>query len=700
MTMKKALLAPALAALVVVPPSAGRADVRASSPGTAAPARNGPLPPPFPLFPPDNWWNRDISAWPVDGASGAFINFINNGGPCRTLHPDFGPIWPAPPEIIGFPYIVVDEVPLKAVQFVYSDESDGVDHTTNTSYPFYPIPDQAITEPYWIEGGHPGNQQCGTSDRHMLIVDRNNKYLYELYDVCWTNGSWHAGSGAFFDMKTNNRRPEGWTSADAAGLAILPGLVRYDETFGPGEIDHAFRFTVRATNGHVYPASHTAGSTPGALPMGARLRLRADKDISGELPYIQKIFRAMKRYGLIVADNGSDMLISGSHDLRWDNGQLNPAFGRLSACDFEVIQLGHNPPPSAPTVLAASPGAGTTAGGTAVYVTGTGFNRGAAVTFGGVPATQVDVQRSTTLVAVTGAHAAGSVDIVVRNPDAQAGTRAGGYTYCTAAPAAPALTAPLSVVIDAVAVPASVPPAPSTVFVWSLGGGTVTSGQGTSQITFDAGPPGTTMRLAVDASTFGCSSAATSRAVQVDFLDAPAGHPFREFVNTVARNGVTGGCGGGRYCVDGAVTRAQMAIFLLRASRGAGYAPPPATGTLFTDVPAGGFGAAYIEQLVRDGVTGGCAANPPRFCPGDAVTRAQMAVFLLRAKYGSGYAPPPAQGVFDDVPPSDPFAPWIEKLAADGVTGGCSQSPPLFCPGTPVTRAQMAVFLTRNFGLN
>src|SRR5262245_8511575 len=429
--------AAALAAVLVVPAVAPAQDA-VPSPQQATPTPNGPLPPPLPLFPTNNWWNVDIRSWPLDANSNAYINFINNGGACRTLHPDFGGIYPAPPEIIGFPFIVVDEQPLRAVDFYYADESDGVDHQNNdTPYPFYPIPDQAITQNYWMEGGYPGNRCDIGGDRHMLIVERNNKLLYELYDMCWNGAGWEGGSGAFYDTKTNNRRPEGWTSADAAGLAILPGLVRYDEAFGPNEIDHALRFTVRTSNGHVYPASHTAGGTAGALPMGARLRLKAGVDISGELPYIQKIFRAMKTYGLIVADNGTDMYISGTHDVRWDNGQLNPAFGRLDACDFEVVQLGYNPPAAAPTVTATSPTAGTTAGGTAVYVFGTGFNTGATATFGGVPATGVTVLRSTQLMAVTGPHAAGAVDVVVRNPDTQSGTRVGGYTYCTAAPPPP-----------------------------------------------------------------------------------------------------------------------------------------------------------------------------------------------------------------------------------------------------------------------
>jgi hypothetical protein len=249
-------------------------------------ARGGSLPQPLPLFPGDNWWNLDISTWPVDPGSSSYIAFINNGG-TRRLHPDLGGNAASagdPNAIYGMPYAVVNNVTngdLKAVEFLYWDESDGVDLHTGTSFPFYPIPLEAITQPYWIEGGDPGNvDQRSSEDRHLFIVDHDRNYLYELYNVFYdmTLGKWFAGSGAFFDMNTNNRRPETWTSADAAGLAILPGLVRYDEVYDPNvaEIGHAFRVTVRATNGYVYPASHRAGSTAGALPMGARLRLKIE----------------------------------------------------------------------------------------------------------------------------------------------------------------------------------------------------------------------------------------------------------------------------------------------------------------------------------------------------------------------------------------------------------------------------------------
>jgi hypothetical protein len=319
---------------------------------SASSTQGGPLPGPLPLFPASNWWNTDISAAPVDPASASYISFI---GTTRTLHPDFGgDVSTGSTEIYGFPYAVVDgTLPKLAVQFDYSDESDGVNHTTNTSVPFYPIPVEAITQAHWIEGGQPGNIDLrSSSDRHLLIVDRTNRYLYELYNVFYDGAQWHAGSGAFFDMNFNLRRPDGWTSADAAGLAILPGLVRYDEAFGSTEINHAFRVTVRATNGYVYPASHRAGSTAGALPMGARLRLKAGRDLSGFTPEVQKIFRAMKTYGLIVADNGSDMYVSGTYDTRWDNSVLNPAFRALTAADFDVVTLGYLPPaPSAPLGL-------------------------------------------------------------------------------------------------------------------------------------------------------------------------------------------------------------------------------------------------------------------------------------------------------------------------------------------------------------
>ena len=304
------------------------------------PVRGGALPSPPPLFPLDNWWNVDISGAPVDPGSAAFIAFV---GPTRGMHPDFGGDSgdPSAP-IYGMPYIVVSgSQPLLPVTFDYDDESD---FAAPGRPPGYPIPEESKTQQKWIEGGLAGGDSNADGDRHMLIVDRDHRILYELYALHWSGSRWEAGSGATFPLDSNARRPDGWTSADAAGLAILPGLVRYDEVFGPDPIRHAFRVTVRRSNGYVFPGSHRAGDTSGALPMGARLRLKASVDLSRFSEPVRRIFQAMKTYGLIVADNGSDLYVSGTYDTRWNNDVLNPAFSSIKGSDLEVIQLGWQPP--------------------------------------------------------------------------------------------------------------------------------------------------------------------------------------------------------------------------------------------------------------------------------------------------------------------------------------------------------------------
>jgi len=343
-----------------------------------AATQGGQIPVPLPLFPQNNWWNVDISAAPVDGDSQDFLDFIDSfyDEPDRAnSHPDFGGD-DGEGGVYGFPFIQVTGSQTKLeVDFSpgWPDESDG------DGVPFYPVPSEAITMMGWVEAGQAGNVDLrDDSDRHILIVDTTNNHLYELYNV-WHNGTnWEAASGAFFDMNTNDRRTEGFTSADAAGLAILPGVIRYDEVFGSDEIRHALRMTLDRTNGHVFPASHTAGDSVGALPMGARLRMKAGKDISGFAPEIQKIFRAFKKYGVIIADNGSDLYISGVYDTRWDNDVLNPAFHGLTTDDFEVIELGWKPPINFVLTLPQTAGSGdaTTATLTAYdgnYAVATGY---------------------------------------------------------------------------------------------------------------------------------------------------------------------------------------------------------------------------------------------------------------------------------------------------------------------------------------
>ena len=178
-----------------------------------------------------------------------------------------------------------------------------------------------------------------------------------------------------------------------------------------------------------------------------------------------------------------------------------------------------------------------------------------------------------------------------------------------------------------------------------------------------------------------------------NFLDVSAANPFHDAIERITRRGITSGCGGGNFCPGSPVTRAQMAVFLLRASHGPAYVPPPATGAVFGDVPAGAFAADWIERLAAEGITGGCGGG--NFCPTVSVTRGQMAVFLLASEHGTGYAPPPATGIFADVPIAAPFASWIEQLSREGITSGCGGAN--YCPNDPSTRAQMAVFLSTTF---
>jgi hypothetical protein len=267
-------------------------------------------------------------------------------------------------------------------------------------------------------------------------------------------------------------------------------------------------------------------------------------------------------------------------------------------------------------------------------------------------------------------------------------------------PAQPTISAPLSVPVGASGASASVPNHAGATWNWTLTGGTITAGQTTRQIVFDAGSPGTTMVCTVAETNQGCSSPTATKNIQVDFLDIPPSNTFHDYVNTVARNGVTAGCGGGNYCGIAPVTRAQMAVFLLKAKHGSTYAPPSCAG-LFTDLACPGVSADWAEQLYSEQITGGCNTSPLRYCPGNTVRRDQMAVFLLKASLGSDYVPPAATGtIFTDVPTNAFAADWIEDLYARGITGGCQTMPVLkYCPGNGNNRQQMAVFITKAFGL-
>ena len=279
-------------------------------------------PPPLPtrtVFPADNPWNRDVSQDPVDSLSDSLI--ASCGG-THQLHPDFGTVYAGAPW--GIPFVTVSGSQARVpVSFDYADESDPGP---------YPIPPSAP-----IEGG-----PASTGDRHVLVVDVDHWMLYELYAAypVIRGASWTAGSGAVFDLSSDALRPAGWTSADAAGLPIFPGLVRYDEV-AAGAITHAVRFTCPVTReAYVPPARHWASSQTSAYlpPMGMRVRLKAGVDISAFPADVQVILTALRRYGMMLADNGGAFFVSGAPDPRWNDADID-LLKRLHGSDFEVVKM-------------------------------------------------------------------------------------------------------------------------------------------------------------------------------------------------------------------------------------------------------------------------------------------------------------------------------------------------------------------------
>ena len=285
---------------------------------TAADAEN------IEIFPADNAWNQDISTAAVDPYSSQIIAGFNSS----KLKADFGSgLWDNAP--IGIPFIVVCGSQPKVKVTFRANAYDGNYGSESDPGP-YPIPANAPIE---------GN---GQGDSHVIVVDKDNEVLYELYNASVSNGQWSASSGAIFNLKSDALRPADWTSADAAGLPIFPGLVRYDEVL-KGTIDHAIRFTLQSSNvkpAYISPARHSVNSSGGqySLPFGAKIRLKASFNISGYSKNLQVILTAMKKYGLILADIGSNMYISGAPDSRWDNDDLQK-LGNIAASNFEVVKF-------------------------------------------------------------------------------------------------------------------------------------------------------------------------------------------------------------------------------------------------------------------------------------------------------------------------------------------------------------------------
>jgi hypothetical protein len=293
----------------------GSTTSAAGTPGAVLKTRFGKVP----IFPADNPWNQDISEFPVHPFSDAYIKTI---GTRRPLTADFGTSLEDIP--FGIPFLVVGkDQPGVPVRFDYKEESDPGP---------YPVPLEAP-----IEGGADSD-----GNRRVIVIDAYHRKLYEMYIAFPKEDHWQASAGAVFDLDSNELRPAGYASADAAGLPIFPGLVRYDEVVEQGEIRHALRFTVKRTQrGYISPARHFAstirdGSFP---PMGLRMRLKADYDISGFPKSAQVILKALKKYGMILADNGGDLYLSGQPHDQWRDDELQ-TLSRVKAADFEAVRTG------------------------------------------------------------------------------------------------------------------------------------------------------------------------------------------------------------------------------------------------------------------------------------------------------------------------------------------------------------------------
>jgi hypothetical protein len=493
------LLSLVLIALLISPASGSHAlqeGIERPSAGAAASIGS------CPLFPANNFWNQTVTGLPVHPLSAAWIDSI---GADTGFHMDFGSgTWNGGP--IGIPYNIVSgaSTPRYTVDFYYPDESDPGP---------YPIPNNPE-----IEHG---------SDHHILVVDTDDCTLYEIFDAEQVGGQWYAGSGAIWDLNSNALRPEGWTSADAAGLPILPGLVRYEEV-AAGAIEHALRFTVDCSaDYYLWPARHIApsGDCTTPVPFGARFRLKAGYDISGFSPQARVILQAMKTYGIVNADNGSPWYVSGVPDESWDNDALHE-LDVLTGSDFEAVD-----------------------------------------TSGLTPWIFSDVPDS---------HWAWSFVERLYAAGITGGCSADPLRYC---PEATVTRAQMAVfLLRGIRGSAYSPPA-------------VGSGTG--------------------------------------FADVPAGHWAAAWIKQLASEGIATGCMAGSYCPEAPVTRAQMAVFLLRSRYGASYIPPGVgVNTGFADVSPAYWAAAWIKQLVAEGITSGCGPNA--YCPESPVTRAQMAVFLVR----------------------------------------------------------------------
>ena len=523
-----------------------------------------------PLFPPNNYWNTPVDSLPVDSHS---VNWINSIGATRGFHMDFGSgLWDGGPIGIPFNVISASQVTKYYPDFYYPGDSDPGP---------YPIPQNP-------------NREYG-SDHHILTIDTDTCNLYEMYDAAQANGQWSGGSGAIWDLNSNALRTDTWTSADAAGLPILPGLTRYAEV-ASGIITHALRFTTNCTASYyIWPARHVAqsGTCATPVPFGARFRLKAGYNISSFSPDAQVILQAMKTYGIVLADNGSPWYVSGAPDESWNNDVLHE-LDVLKGNNFEAVDT---------SSLMVNANSGATDNNP--LDTHISFPHPANPT--------VSASATFAFLRPTGA---GSFECKLD---------AGTYEACSS---------------------------PKTYAGISLGNHTFSVRAMNGAAVLDLHPPSFTWHIQA-------------------FWDVPEGYWAASFIERLYKAAITSGCSPANYCPEGAVTRSEMAVFLERGIHGSSF-DPGAPAITFSDTTTN-WAKFWIEALRADGITSGCGNNT--YCPESLVTRDQMAVFLLRARHGKTYIPPHVTNTgFSDVPATYWAADWIAQLASEAITSGCAPS--------------------------
>ena len=679
------------------------------------------------MFPADNIWNARVDSLPINTSSDQWLTSI---GKTTGFHMDFGSgTWDGGP--IGIPFnLVTAGVPKYSVSFYYPTQSDPGP---------YPIGANPI-----IEYG---------SDHHLLTVDSSTCTLYEIFDASLSGSAWSGGSGAVFNLASNALRPDGWTSADAAGLPILPGLVRYDEIVS-GHINHAIRFTAASTNGYIWPARHLTSNnsgTPQIPPMGARFRLKSTYNISTFSAVNQVILQAMKTYGIILADNGSNWYISGAPDERWNNDDLH-LLDVLKGSDFEAVDS---------TSLIMDPNSG--AVWTPIYtISGSAGVAGATLTYTDGHARTVTADSSgnyslgvsktwsgtvtPSLAGYTFTPASKTYNSLNANQTGQNYTAASNSTPPTVVSIVRASANPSSAATVAFTVTFSksvtgVDATDFTITMGTLKGTSVASviGSGaTYTVTVNTGTGNGSLRLdVVDNDSINSSGVPLGgtgagngnfttgevyiiiKTLTPTFSDVPADYSvvyggvtyyLHDYIQALYAGGLTNGCNTNplSYCPDNTLKRVESAKFMLGAMQGTSYTPPTdPSGYVFQDdwtSPSVSWGRSWAEGLWDAGLTNGCSTNPLLFCPAKILIRDEWATFGLRIKYGGSYTPPAASHIFADdwSSPSVSWAePWAEKAYLDGLLPACGSSggKPLFCPTDLVTRAWAAYMLVNAKGL-